>query len=258
MRCHAFRAPGLLLCAVITLSALGPAEASQRPRPRPPGLVEVIPKTQWDHRPEAEAWTRAALAALKAHGSPLVKSTPRDIAEWCPGYPKAAAPLRRAFWVGFLSTLAKYESRWRPRAVGGGGLWYGLLQILPQTARHYRCRAGSGSELQAGADNLSCAIRIMARTVPRDGVIQAEAPRWSGVAADWGPMRSDAKRQAMANWLRTQDYCQRTTSPRPKPRPRPVAEAEWLPDLPPAPSLGLPVPEVEAEGPEAPITLSRN
>jgi len=59
----------------------------------------------------------------------------------------------------------------------------------------------------------------MATTVPRDGVIHASSPRWRGVAADSGPMRSPMKRQEMANWLRGQDYCQRTSSPRPHPRP---------------------------------------
>lgn len=121
--------------------------------------------------------------------------------------------------MGFLSALAKYESTWKPTAVGGGGRWYGLLQILPATARHYGCRARSGAALKDGSANLACAIRIMARTVTRDGVIHARKPRWSGVAADWGPMRSEAKRHEMAAWLRGQEYCQLHVSPRPQPRP---------------------------------------
>lgn len=200
-------------------ASANPPETSPRALVRPAGMADIIPKTRWDHRSEASAWTRAALSALKAHGAPLVRTVPEDIAQWCPGYASAPAPVRRAFWVGFLSALAKHESTWKPEAVGGGGRWYGLLQILPATARGYDCRARSGSDLQKGAANLSCAIRIMARTVPRDGVIHASSPRWRGVAADWGPMRSPIKRQDMANWLRSQDYCQRTGSPRPMPRP---------------------------------------
>ena len=103
--------------------------------------------------------------------------------------------------------------------MGGGGKWFGLLQISPSTARDYGCRAGTGEALKDGAGNLSCAIRIMATTVERDGVIHAREPRWSGVSADWGPMRSALKRQEMRNWLRQQDYCQLHQSPLPKARP---------------------------------------
>ncbi|KKL09927.1 hypothetical protein LCGC14_2560950, partial [marine sediment metagenome] len=122
------------LTAVLAVAVAGMAladPASIRPRPRP--AVEAIPVTQWDARSESDQWSRAALAALKSHGRALVAETPDDVATWCPGYEKGDAAQRRAFWVGFLSALAKYESRWRPRAVGGGGRWYGLLQILPGT-----------------------------------------------------------------------------------------------------------------------------
>ena len=92
----------------------------------------------------------AAMTALKQHGRRLVDHTPRDIQDWCPGYARAPEPDRRAFWVGFLSTLAKHESRWRPGAVGGGGQWYGLLQILPATARGYGCAAEIAIEIMVG------------------------------------------------------------------------------------------------------------
>jgi hypothetical protein len=160
------------------------------------------------------------LTALGEHGTPLVQTVPRDIAAWCPGYPSADEARRRAFWVGFLSTLAKYESTYRAKAVGGGGLWFGLMQILPGTARSYGCRARSGGALKDGGDNLSCAIRIMARTVPRDRAIAIKDGRWRGAAADWGPLRDARKRAEMASWLHGQSYCAITRSPRPIGRPR--------------------------------------
>ncbi|MFD0858523.1 transglycosylase SLT domain-containing protein [Roseovarius aquimarinus] len=186
---------------------------------RPQARSMEIPKARWDHRPGGAAWTRSALTALAQHGKPLVDTVPRDIAAWCPGYAAGDEGQRRAFWVGFLSALAKHESTYRAKAVGGGGQWYGLLQILPGTARGYGCRATSGGELTDGGDNLSCAIRIMARTVPRDNAIAVKDSRWRGVAADWGPMRSDAKRRDMASWVRGQEYCALRRSPRPVPRP---------------------------------------
>lgn len=209
---------------VIFLGVSGAALASDtsadavRPEARPAVLEAEIPPMRWDHRPRAQIWTRGALRALRAHGQPLVNMVPRDIGAWCPGYASADAPARAAFWAGFLSALSKHESTYKEKAVGGGGRWYGLLQILPSTARGYGCVAGSGEALREGAANLSCAVRIMATTVPRDGVIAAKDSRWRGVAADWGPMRSEAKRRDMQGWLRGQSYCALSTSLRPKAR----------------------------------------
>ncbi|RVV99088.1 ABC transporter permease [Mesobaculum littorinae] len=209
---------------------------SIRPKPRPT-VVHVDPVARWDFRNDGAAWSAEVLSALRRHGAPLVKTVPRDIATWCPGYASAPPEARRAFWNGFLSALAKYESTYRPTAVGGGGRWYGLLQILPATARHHGCKAGTGGALKDGGANLSCAIRIMSRTVTRDGVIHAKSPRWSGVSADWGPMRSDEKRAEMARWLRGQPYCALFASPRPKWKERPegLVAGPILPELRPEP-----------------------
>ncbi|MFP4274279.1 MAG: transglycosylase SLT domain-containing protein [Paracoccaceae bacterium] len=200
-----------LFCALLPFclaADAGPLRPVARPEPPPP--------MAWDHVPGAQGWTRAALGALRRHGAPLVALVPRDIGQWCPGYPQADRAARRAFWVGLLSALAEHESTWRPRAVGGGGRWHGLVQILPATARGYGCRARSGAALRDGPANLSCALRIMAVTVPRDGVI-AEGGR--GVAADWGPMLDRGKRARMAAYTRMQDYCLPRRSLRPRARP---------------------------------------
>lgn len=187
---------------------------------RPPTRTAHIPRTRWQHMSGHALWTRAALSALKDHGKPLVKMVPRDIENWCPAYPTAKDADRRAFWVGFMSALAKHESTYKPWAVGGGGRWYGLLQILPATARGYKCNVGSGEALKNGAANLSCAVRIMAHTVPRDGVVHGYRGRkGQGVTADWGPMHSAPKRRDMAGWLRNQSYCKPLVTTRPKARP---------------------------------------
>ncbi len=170
-------------------------------------LGSVRPRTRWEHRERHPRWNRGALQALRTHGRALVEMVPDDIAFWCPGYQVQDDERRRHFWVGFLSALAKYESTYKPDAVGGDGQWYGLLQILPGTAQSYDCRARSGDALKDGADNLSCALRIMAVTVPRDGVIQGKDDQWLGVSADWGPLRSKDKRKEMADWLKSQRYC---------------------------------------------------
>lgn len=187
--------------------------------PRPPARDGDLPRTRWEHRHGHALWTRSALSALGGHGAALVSVVPRDIDDWCPAYRQADDKRRAQFWVGFLSALARHESTWRADAVGGGGRWFGLLQILPATARGYGCRARSGEALKHGPSNLSCALRIMAVTVPRDRAIALRDTRWRGVAADWGPLRSQAKREDMARWLRGQSYCKPLSSTRPKLRP---------------------------------------
>jgi hypothetical protein len=159
---------------------------------------------QWDHRPEADVWTEATLRALSEEGLPLLTLEPQDIDTWCPDYIAADPEQRAAFWAGLLSSLAKYESTWNPQAVGGGGQWFGLVQISPGTARGYGCDASTGDALQDGAENLACAVRIAASTVPRDGVV---ASGRSGLAADWAPFLNPSHRAEMAAWTRSQDYC---------------------------------------------------
>jgi hypothetical protein len=166
--------------------------------------VSEVPVARWDFRPEGREWTEASVAALTSYGRPLVDIVPQDIEAWCPGYETASEAERKAFWVGLLSSLAKHESTWRPEAAGGGGQWFGLLQISPATARGYGCRAQTAEALKDGAANLACAIRIMSVTVPRDGVVAAGG---RGIAADWGPFHQATKREEMRAWVRSQSYC---------------------------------------------------
>lgn len=193
--------------------------ADTRPRARP----YILPVTRWEHRPDSKRWTRAGMEAVLSHGAALVRTVPSDYRTWCPAYAENSERERAMFWVAFMSALAKHESTYRQEAVGGGGLWYGLLQILPDTARRYGCKARTGEALKDGALNLSCAARIMAVTVPRDGVIHGvfsgTGRKYRGITADWGPMHSQAKRSDMARWTRQQPYCISTRTLRPQPRP---------------------------------------
>ncbi|MEM7489060.1 MAG: transglycosylase SLT domain-containing protein [Pseudomonadota bacterium] len=217
--------PGALTTVPSTMSApMTPAisraapEVAARPILRP--QVEEMPDLRWDHVNGSARWTRAAMHALDGHGQNLVDTVPRDIAQWCPAYPDAPEWDRKAFWAGLLSTLAKHESTYRPNAVGGGGLWYGLVQILPATARGYDCHARTGEALKDGAMNMSCAVRILNHTVPRDGVV---ARGYKGVAADWGPFHSNRKREDMRRWLVRQPFCNGLHEVA-----RPVVRPDWL------------------------------
>ena len=190
---------------LVLLAALGLMQACT-PVPVPVAVLpEALPVMGWDARPEADVWTETTLEALQNEGVALLSEVPGDIGTWCPGYIQAEPSERAAFWSGLLSALARHESTWNPQAVGGGGQWFGLVQISPRTARGYGCAADSGSELQDGAANLECAVRIAAHTVLRDGVVAAGG---GGLAADWGPFASASKRAQMAAFTSTQSYCQ--------------------------------------------------
>ncbi|MFV0244784.1 MAG: transglycosylase SLT domain-containing protein [Qingshengfaniella sp.] len=193
-----------VLVMAIAISACAPSEALNRDSAIP-SARKPVPALRWASRPEGDAWTRAALTAIDTHGQALLDVEPRDIATYCPAYPEASTADRRAFWAGLISSLAKHESTWRPEAVGGDGRWFGLVQIAPATARGYGCGAKSGEALKNGSANVRCAVRIMAHTVPRDGVISAGG---RGVAADWGPFHSTRKRTDIAAWTKTQPFCQ--------------------------------------------------
>lgn len=180
---------------------------------------DVVPQARWDHRPGGRIWTRAAISALKSHGKGILQTVPRDIADWCPAYPDAGEDQRAAFWAGFMSALAKPESTYRQGAVGGNGRWYGLLQILPATARGYKCTAPTRDGLKHGPSNLNCAVRILSVVMPRDKVMASKDKRWRCAAADWGPMRISSKRKDIAGWTRKQKYCRPLNSLRPRLRP---------------------------------------
>jgi hypothetical protein len=177
--------------------------AALRPVARPVFTAEA----RWDGTAEGEDWSAAAMRAIDAAPRDLAEAVPADIGSWCPGYERNPRHLRAAFWVGTVSALARYESTFREGAVGGGGAWHGLLQISPATARAYGCEATSGEALRDGEANIECAIRIMSRTVSRDGVVAAGG---GGIAADWGPMSRESPREQMRDWVSGQSYCEAT------------------------------------------------
>jgi len=160
-----------------------PARVETRaPEMRPMARAGFLPRTRWAHKEGSDLWTRAAMTAISGHGDGLESLVPRDIDRWCPAYRDSGPEGRRAFWVGMMSALAKHESTYNPRAVGGGDLWYGLLQIYPDT-------------------------------------IAVHDGRWRGVAADWGPMSNRSKIAEMAAWTSQQAYCQPAVNTRPVARP---------------------------------------
>lgn len=187
-----------LMVVAVSLSACVQGQPSDQ-------MSFVAPPMRWDHHPEAEEWTESTLVALSTKDALLSEMVPADIDTWCPAYPEAPIEARRAFWAGLLSTVAKYESTWNPKASGGGGRWIGLMQISPRTAANYGCEATSVGALKDGEANLECAVEIMSEQVARDQMVAGGGKQ--GIGRDWAPLRSSEKRAEMASWTREQPYC---------------------------------------------------
>lgn len=195
-----------LLAAVVLAVTAGCTLSAPEPSVKSKRIIDV--PTRWDHRPEAELWTAAKFDAMENEGRALVTTVPRDIDTFCPGYAKADADARKAFWTAFFSGLAGYESTWRPEAAGAGGRYRGLLQIWPTSARNYGCDISHPRGLYDGPTNLRCASRIAAQAVARDQVVVGSAGRWGGVARDWPPLRDARKRNDIAAFTRDLPACQ--------------------------------------------------
>ncbi|WP_157994840.1 transglycosylase SLT domain-containing protein [Paracoccus tegillarcae] len=211
-----------LKIAVVSMLALAAAgcenttQTQQGDTARPPAAPQIeqpavaafasAPQVnmRWDANGGSDAWTQATLAALDRHGVQIMDRVPSDISAYCPGYAERGPSGRRAFWAGLLSALAKHESTYNPQAKGGGGKWLGLMQISPATWKGYGCSGG----MLNGADNMACAVKIMSRQVSRDNAVARAGGNWRGVARDWAPMRSSAKRADIAAWTSQQSYCQ--------------------------------------------------
>lgn len=187
---------------------------------RPVVRDEMLPNTRWYHIRGSDLWTKTALVSLKSHGSRVTQTMPADIDKWCPAYRRAGEAQKRAFWVGLMSTLAKHESTYRPWVSGDSGKSHGLFQIRVPTAQFFGCRAQSKAALLKPTNNVSCAIRIMNKAVPRDQAVSHKASgKRGGMGADWGPFVQSAKREDMRRWVKRQDYCQRVLTQPSKMRP---------------------------------------
>lgn len=161
------------------------------------------PPMRWGQAAGSEQWTQATLSALDREGVTILSRVPGDIDAFCPNYAELGQTGRKAFWAGLLSAVAKHESTYNPKASGGGGKWLGLMQIAPATWRHYGC----SGDIKNGADNMSCAVKIMSRQVGRDNAVAHDGKGWRGVARDWAPLRNSSKRADIAAWTSSQSYC---------------------------------------------------
>jgi hypothetical protein len=210
---------GILACGVIigsvgvSVAQIAPDAASEyaptvseRPIERP-WVGPRVPKLRWDGRSGSQAWSMALMMEIQRHPRTFLAKTPRDINAFCPGFAEGSSSDRAAFWAAILSGIARHESGSNPRAAGAGGRYLGLMQISPATANHYGCDA-EGSDLLNGGANMTCAVKIAARNVSRDGLVVGQSGAWRGVARDWMVLRDKSAREDIFGWIKKQPYCQ--------------------------------------------------
>lgn len=182
------------------------------------------PPAGWSQRIESPVWTAAAHQALDGLAPQLLASVPTDIDAFCPGYRSADAAGRRAFYVMLLSELARLESNYDPAArytepqirdrQGRNVISTGLLQISQESANGYGCAVTDQRQLEDGATNLQCGVRILSALIARDSVVTGYERGWKGASRYWSPFRDNAKLAQLQDATNAAPYCKRPSTPR--------------------------------------------
>ncbi len=182
--------------------------------------VKPVYKADWS-KPE---WTEGLSDALDQHGQELLKVEKLGDASTY-SFKGGSLEQRKQFWIMLISTMARYESSFRPEVnayecrkascvykscrkvegrgfcmLGGhkldGGLVIsrGLMQISLESAQGYGCDVKVPTDLNDPIKNLTCSVKILNRFVPKDGVIGTDK---KGGARYWAVLResSDSRKK---------------------------------------------------------------
>jgi hypothetical protein len=148
----------------------------------------------WDGRSNSAGWTAVVHQALIGPGAPLLALTPSDAATFCPNFASLNPHDREQFWITFISAMAWPESRFRPTTrydePGLAEDSIGLMQLSLSDGRIYGCSFTIEADIEDPAKNLECAVRILARNVPRDSQIGGDGNHL-GAARYFGTLRTD-------------------------------------------------------------------
>lgn len=215
---------------VASPESAGTSEAPPAPEvpdaPVPVTDAQAGIETDWAHMPQADEWTALAAGSIDEIGGPLLETVPSDIGAFCPAYERLDDAGRRAFWVGLLSAMARFESGFDPSVSfderahcpscdwaltrdGRHVISRGLLQLSQESANAYRgCPVPIADEekLHEPALNLRCGVAIMSRLVSRDGVISRKDGQWKGGSAYWSVLRP-GKLEAIQAYTSATENC---------------------------------------------------
>jgi hypothetical protein len=177
----------------------------------PGGSVPPVEPTTYKADWPSGEYTLILDKALDDLGADLLAYVPKDMHSWCPTRRDS-----KAFYIMLFSALARFESNFKPNASytesfkdskGNYVVSRGLLQISKESANGYGCAIKDEKELHDPETNLRCGVRIAARWVQRDGVIQGKSgTTWQGMARYWSPFRKDDRISAIK--AKTKAVCQ--------------------------------------------------
>ncbi|HVK60674.1 MAG TPA: hypothetical protein VM432_03945 [Bdellovibrionales bacterium] len=219
--------------------------------PKPPKHPKVSIKTPavWDKHPMGQAYTRITLEALSSFGQKLIKTTPSDIGNYCPSYPKLTDPAERAaVWVAIIAAITARESSFEPTVrypersmgkdlvTGKQIVSEGLLQLSYQDELNYAnvlpkdvCAFDYHGDqryplrdirrsIQDPKKNLECGVKILSHQVGQSKVVSLskivtvrgkKRVRWFGGAAYWAVLRTEKSHRYIQQQIRKLDICMR-------------------------------------------------
>ena len=140
--------------------------------------------------------TRITLRELEAQPDALFAVEPVDYRQWCPAFKQLDREGRKAFYLGLISGIARYESDFRANVKylePGGHYSRGLTQLGQLALSYYprsRCDvSGDPRQLHNVDKNLTCATMLVSYWVQRDGYVASKGNNGSGDARYYGAAR---------------------------------------------------------------------
>lgn len=181
----------LLAIATLILASCSPVptvpDKTETPVQETP--VKQYPVSGWQYHD-------LALKLLRSEGKSLIDANPKDATAWCKNFGTVD---KAEVYAHLFAALAKFESGWKDSvtytenfkdAKGKLVISRGQLQISQESANSYGCNIADAKQLHDAENNISCGIKIAARWVNRDGVIQGGGTgAWKSFSRYWSPFR---------------------------------------------------------------------
>lgn len=167
--------------------------------------------------------TRMTLRELDRLDQSFFDIVPRDAHEWCPAFARQSNEGRKAFYLGFISGIARFETDFRAHVKyleAGGHYSRGLLQLGQLALSYYpdsRCDvSGDPRQLHDLQENLSCGAMLVEYWVRRDNYIASDGNvgdadgRYFGAARYWSTLRAGRRgHDEIKEFTRNLPVCQR-------------------------------------------------
>ncbi len=173
----------------------------------------------WMDNNSADSWTKYTEKAVTS--SLLYKTTPKDIASFCPQYKLLNKESRIQFWTGLISVMASFESNFDTQTQyvekfednnGEYIISRGLLQLSFESAnqKNYSCEIKSATDLHKAKVNLTCAVNILSFWVNKDHLISGSDSDIKGGGRYWSVLRPTGSKLKKIKAITKQlDFCKK-------------------------------------------------